>query len=532
MRNAAGSWKSACVYQIYPISFFDSNGDGIGDLPGILSKVDYIKDLGVDVIWFCPIYKSPLVDNGYDISDYRSIDERYGTLEDWDRLAEAAHARDIRIHEWFKESRSSKLNPKRDWYPWRPPRLDEEGNKIPPNNWRSSFEGLVWNFDEATEEYYLHLYAAQQPDLNWDNPDVREAIYDTMRFWLDRGCDGFRLDVINKISKVEGLPDAPITEPDEEWQIANQFFVNGPKVHTYIHEMNSKVLSQYDVMTVGETPSTYKPEDVAGYVLPKNKELNMVFQFDMSELGRRAWTLQELKGSVTKWQQYGREEGFWTTVFMENHDIPRTVSRYGNDSAAWRGYSAKLIAMLQTTQSGTLFVYQGEEIGMKNFPASWPIEEYKDITAQRRRKQELDRRKKEQGSEDVDMSDVLESFQRTARDHARTPVQWTSGKHGGFTSGTPWMRANDDCAEGRNVEAELKDTDSVLVFWRKALSIRKTHETLIYGDFYLLLREHPTIFAYTRSLANTTMLVVLNFSELYWQTTAKATTKNSVTGIL
>ncbi|GJE99983.1 glycoside hydrolase family 13 protein [Phanerochaete sordida] len=289
-------WKSACIYQIYPISFYDSNGDGIGDLPGILAKLDYLKDLGVDVIWLSPIYKSPLADMGYDIADYEDIDPRFGTLEDWDRLVEGVHKRGMKLlmdlvvnhtsdeHAWFKESRSSKTNPKRDWYIWRPPRYDEHGNRLPPNNWESIFQGSAWEYDEATDEYYLHLFVKEQPDLNWENPDVREAVYRMMRFWLDRGCDGFRMDVINMISKVPGLPDAPVLEPMKEFQAASLFYANGPRVHEFLKEMNEKVLSRYDVMTVGETPCTHNPQEIAEYVLPQNRELNMVFQFELMDL--------------------------------------------------------------------------------------------------------------------------------------------------------------------------------------------------------------------------------------------------------
>ncbi|KAF7791180.1 hypothetical protein EIP86_002191 [Pleurotus ostreatoroseus] len=421
-------WKSAVVYQIYPISFFDSNGDGLGDLNGLYTKLDYLKDLGVDVIWVCPIYKSPLKDMGYDISDYQDIDPRYGTLEDWDKLLAGVHERGMKLlmdlvvnhtsdqHAWFRESRSSKTNPKRDWYIWRPPRYDAEGRRMPPNNWKGNFQGSAWEYDKATEEYYLHLFVTEQPDLNWENPEVREAVWGTMRFWLDRGCDGFRvrvplrnselverskgreydfgMDVINMISKVDGLPDAVVTSPGEPYQPAGLLYANGPKVHQYIKEMHERVLSHYITMTVGETPLTHRAEDIAAYVLPRNKELNMVFQFEVvdmdsggteggaeavSPLTTSKWTVLQLKNIVRKWQQYKREEGYWNSVYIENHDNARSVSRFGNDSDEWRAPSAKLLAMMQATQSGTLFVYQGEEIGMKNFPRSWGIEEYLDV---------------------------------------------------------------------------------------------------------------------------------------------------------
>ncbi|KAI0684457.1 glycoside hydrolase superfamily [Cytidiella melzeri] len=437
-------WKSAVIYQIYPISFFDSNGDGLGDLPGIYQKLDYIKALGADVIWLCPIYKSPLADMGYDISDYQSIDPRYGTLEDWDRLLAGVHERGMKLlmdfvanhtsdeHEWFKESRSSKTHPKRDWYIWRPPRYDENGQRHPPNNWKSIFQGPAWEYDETTEEYFLHLFVKEQPDLNWENTAVRNAIWDTMRFWLDRGCDGFRLDAINMISKAHGLPNAAVTDPGSELQPAALLYVNGPRVHEYLREMNQKVLSCYDAMTVGETSVTHNPDDIAAYVLPENKELNMVFQFQVMDidaggveggaeavipLAYREWKLLELKTITERWQLFKREQGYWNALFLENHDHSRSVSRYGNDTLQWRAASAKLLALYHTTQAGTLYVYQGQELGMANFSKTWDLTEYKDVATINFRKQELEKRQKAQGKIDVDMSDVLEGFQRKARDH-------------------------------------------------------------------------------------------------------------------
>ncbi|KAI0339209.1 glycoside hydrolase family 13 protein [Trametopsis cervina] len=531
-------WKSAVIYQIYPISFFDSNGDGVGDLNGIIAKLDYIKALGADVIWLCPIYSSPLADMGYDISDYHSIDPRYGTMEDWERLLEGVHQRGMKLlmdlvanhtsneHAWFRESRTSKTSAKRDWYVWRPPRYDEHGQRHPPNNWKSIFQGPAWEYDETTDEYYLHLFVKEQPDLNWDNPEVREAVWNTMRFWLDKGCDGFRMDVINMISKVDGLPDAVITEPGAATQPASLLYVNGPRVHEYLREMNATVLSQYDVMTVGETPLTHLPSDIAAYVLPQNKELNLVFQFEvmdidaggveggveaMAPLLHREWKLLELKNITEKWQLFMRDEGYWNALFLENHDHSRSVSRYGNDAPQWRSASAKLLALFHTTQSGTVFVYQGEELGLANFARSWPIEEYKDVATINYWKQERDKRQKASGEVEPDMSDVLDAFQRKARDHARTPMQWDASKHAGFTTGTPWMRVNDDYAHGWSVEAEEAAPGSVLHFWRRALAARRAHEVLVYGDFELLLREHPTVFAYRRSLGGVVAVVLMNF---------------------
>ncbi|KAF8234809.1 glycoside hydrolase family 13 protein [Tricholoma matsutake] len=516
-------WKEAVVYQIYPISFFDSNGDGIGDLNGIHAKLDYLKDLGIDVLWLSPIYRSPLADMGYDISDYREIDPRYGTLADWDNLLSGVHDRGMKLmqHEWFVQSKSSKEDPRRDWYVWRPPKYDSAGNRQPPNNWKSVFQGSAWDYDEKTDEYYLHLYVSKQPDLNWDNPDVRQAVWDLMRFWIDRGCDGFRMDVINLISKVEGLPDAPITYPDQPYQPASILFANGPRVHEYIKEMNKKVLSGHDLITVGETPFTHEASELAAYVLPQNQELNMVFHFELMDIDgpkegdpvpliHKVWKLSEFKETVGRWQNFERAQGFWNAIFIENHDHSRAVSRFGDDSEQWRSISAKMLAMLEITLGGTQYVYQGQELGLKNFPRSWGIEEYKDVASQNYWNKILKQRKKEANSEDVDMSDVLDDFQRKARDHARVPMQWDATEHAGFTSGTPWMRVNDDYKQW-NVTSQISDPRSVHSFWKEALRVRKMNDVLIYGDFVDLSIGDEQLFSYTRLLGNCTALVVLNF---------------------
>ncbi|KAF8148638.1 glycoside hydrolase family 13 protein [Crassisporium funariophilum] len=534
-------WKEAVVYQIYPVSFFDSNGDGIGDLNGIHGKLDYLKDLGVDVLWLSPIYRSPLADMGYDISDYRDIDPRYGTLADWDNLLKGVHERGMKLmmhvsrmdlvinhtsdeHDWFIRSRSSKLDPKRDWYIWRPPRYDEAGNRHPPNNWKSVFQGSAWEYDVSTEEYYLHLYVSKQPDLNWENPEVREAAWDVMRFWIDRGCDGFRMDVINLISKVDGLPDAPNTVPGEAYQPASMYFANGPRVHEFVKEMNIKVLSKKDLITVGETPFTHVASELAAYVLPSNKELNMVFHFelmdldspkegqDFSPLVYKKWELSEFKDVIERWQRYKRDEGFWNAVFIENHDHSRVVSRFGNDSDEWRGISAKMLAILQVTQSGTQFVYQGQELGLKNFPRSWGIEEYKDVASQNYWNRILERRRKQSGHEDVDMSDVLDGFQKKARDHARVPMQWDAAVNAGFTQGEPWMRVNEDYRTW-NAAAQVIDANSVHSFWKKALKMRKEYGVLVYGDFHNISGGNDQVFAYTRTLETSKALIILNFKE-------------------
>ncbi|KAJ7912379.1 glycoside hydrolase family 13 protein [Mycena leptocephala] len=523
-------WKDAVIYQIYPISFFDSNGDGIGDLNGIASKLDYLKDLGVDVLWLSPIYRSPLADMGYDISDFRNIDPRYGTLEDWDRLLAGVHARGMKLmmdlvvnhtsdeHEWFIESKSSKTSPKRDWYIWRPPRYDEAGNRHPPNNWEAVFQGSVWEYDSNTNEYYLHLFLSKQPDLNWENPEVRQAVWDLMTFWVDRGCDGFRMDVINLISKVDGLPDAPVTIPGDEYQDASLFFADGPHVHEYIQEMNLKVLSKHDLITVGETPFTHSAAELAKYVLPANKELNMVFQFELVYLDsprtaqrtpfiHRPWKLSEFKEIVTRWQRFERDAGFWNACVLPANARnissdwfvqPRSISRWGNDSEEWRAVSAKLLAVLEVTLGGTQYVFQGEDRSQE-LPAAWGIEEYKDVASQNWYHEILEKRKRESGKDEK------------ARDHGRVPMQWNSSAHAGFTTGTPWMRVNEDY-ETWNAAAQVDDEKSVRAFWKRALQLRKDHKVLIYGDFTILAPENEEVIAYTRSYKNAHALILLNFT--------------------
>ncbi|KII86268.1 glycoside hydrolase family 13 protein [Plicaturopsis crispa FD-325 SS-3] len=548
-------WKSAIVYQIYPISFSDSNGDGDGDLPGIAARLDYLRDLGADVLWLSPIYRSPLADMGYDISDYRSIDPRYGTLEDWDALLKGVHDRGMKLmmdlvvnhtsdkHEWFVQSRGGgkdkSKNPKRDWYIWRPPRYDANGTRRPPNNWKAVFGGSAWEYDEPSDEYYLHLYVPEQPDLNWENPDVREAVWDIMRFWINRGCDGFRMDVINLVSKNQDFPDAPIDDPKEEFQPGFQFFANGPRVHEFIKQMHNEVLSKHDLITVGETPFTHDASQLAAFVLPQNKELNTVFQFETMDIdapkGRdhnpfayRPWTVPELGAIVTRWQTFMREEGYWNAVFIENHDQARSVSRFGDDrTPESRSRSAKLLAIMQVSQSGTLYVYQGEELGMKNFPLSWGIEEYKDVATINHWEKERKEREAEAKGGKVDMSDVLEGCQKKARDHARTPVQWDATPNAGFTTGKPWMRVNDDYAEGWNAAAQVDDENSVWRFWQKALKARKENDVLVYGDFVQLNPDHEQVFAYTRSLGESSALVLLNFkdAEITYSIDAAASTK-------
>ncbi|KAJ9132590.1 Alpha amylase [Pleurostoma richardsiae] len=392
-------WKEAIVYQIYPASFFDSDGDGVGDIPGIISKLDYLQGLGVNVLWLSPIYKSPQVDMGYDVSDYRDIHTPYGTLSDVDHLIAELHNRRMKLlmdlvvnhtsdqHAWFKQSRSSKTDPKRDWYIWRSPRRDESGQRLPPNNWSSIFGGSAWQYDAVTDSYYLHLFAAEQPDLNFENPAVREAVHSDMRFWLDRGIDGFRMDSVNLLSKAPGLPDASVSCVGAPYQPAFKHFVNGPRIHEWLGEMNDKVLSNYDLMTVGELPMTPDPKDVLKFVASGRKELNMVFQTDLVDLGfghegkffPYHWKLPELKRIVNKWQTLLAAQDGWNAVFLENHDNGRSVSRFASDAPRYRLVSAKMLAMLLGTLGGTLYLYQGQEIGMKNAPEDWGLEDYIDL---------------------------------------------------------------------------------------------------------------------------------------------------------
>ncbi|KAF8124120.1 glycoside hydrolase family 13 protein [Boletus edulis] len=428
-------------------------------------------------------------------------------------------------HAWFQQSKSSKDDPKRDWYIWRPPKY-VDGKRLPPNNWKSVFQGSAWEFDPGTEEYYLHLYVHKQPDLNWDNSVVRDAVWDVMRFWIDKGCDGFRMDVINIISKTPGLPDAPVVDDTQYYQPASMYFANGPHVHEYIQQMYRQVLSQHDLITVGETPFTHDASVLAAYVLPRNKQLNMVFNFELMDLDsppesplvKKAWRLSELKAVVGRWQTYKRDEGYWNAVFIENHDHARSVSRFGNDSPAWRAISAKMLAVLEVTQTGTLYVYQGQELGMKNFPRTWEIDAYDDVASKNYWQLIKEQRQKEQGKEDVDMEDVLDDFQQKARDHARIPMQWDASPNAGFTTGSPWMRAfEDDAHAGWNAadqsrSSEAHDPESVLAFWKRAIAVRKAHEVLTYGAFEMRLEADEKVMAYVRTLGRARAYVVLNFT--------------------
>ncbi|EEU36215.1 uncharacterized protein NECHADRAFT_52845 [Fusarium vanettenii 77-13-4] len=535
-------WKAASFYQVYPASFKDSDGDGWGDLPGLISKLDYLSDLGIDVVWVSPIFESPQKDMGYDVSDYQKIYEPYGTVEDVDVLVEECHRRGLKIildlvvnhtsveHEWFKASRSSKSNPKRDWYIWKPARYDKNGIRHPPTNWRGYFAGSTWTWDEQTQEYYLHLYAPDQPDLNWDNDECREAIYEnTMRFWLDRGVDGFRIDTVNKYSKRRDFVDAPITDPDSPHQPAPEMWCNGPRIHEFIHEMYEKVLGPYNAVSVGELSLTPHPSQVIPYVSRAARELDMVFEFSMIRLGNGngfgskyiydPFPLSKLKEFVHRWQSFIEGTDAWTTAFCENHDNGRAVDRFGDvSSAEWWFKSAKTIALWQTTLTGTLFLYQGQEIGMTNMPRSWGIEEYKDIESTNFYAEAV-----ESGDEEK-VQATMHGLQIMARDHARIPFQWDDSPNAGFTDAQtrPWMRVHEDYRD-INAATQVKDPDSILSFYKHTLQLRKEYQDLfVFGSFKLLDPTDEHTFTYIKESAvpispqgptKRKALVVLNMSQ-------------------
>ena len=452
-------WKEATFYQVYPASFKDSNGDGWGDLPGLISKIDYLKDLGVDVVWVSPIFDSPQKDMGYDVSDYQAIYAPYGTVEDVDQLLEECHQRGMKVildlvvnhtsseHQWFKASRSSKDSHQRDWYIWRPARYDDQGTRHPPTNWRGYFASSTWTWDEATQEYYLHLYAADQPDLNWDNAECREAVYEnTMRFWLDRGVDGFRIDTVNKYSKRGDFIDAPVTDPTAPHQPAPEMWCNGPRIHEFIHEMNRKVLEPYRAVSVGELSLTPHPSQVVPYVSASAQELDMVFEFSLIRLGNgdgfgakyiyKPFALSQMKKMTETWQCFLEDTDAWTTVFCENHDNGRAVSRFGDTSTPelWLR-SAKAIALWQVTLTGTLFLYQGQEIGMTNVPEHWDISEYKDVESRNFYAEAVE------SGDQQRIQATMHGLQILARDHSRIPFQWDTSVHAGFTTekAKPWI---------------------------------------------------------------------------------------------
>lgn len=507
-------WKKSVVYQIYPRSFRDSNGDGIGDLPGIIEKLDYLKLLGVDIIWLSPIYDSPNDDNGYDIRNYQEIMNEFGTMADFDRLLEEIHKRDMKLmmdlvvnhtsdeHEWFVQSKQSKDNPYRDYYIWRE---GKEGKE--PNNWGSFFSGPAWEYDEAMNEYYLHLFSKKQPDLNWENPKVRQEVYQMMKFWLEKGVDGFRMDVINMISKAPGLPDG-VQHSGQLFGDGAPYFMNGPRIHEFLQEMNKEVLSQYPTISVGEMPGT-TPEDAILYTNPERNEVNMIFTFEHMDLDSAPggkWNLKplnllDLKENLAKWQTAIHKRG-WNSLYWNNHDQPRIVSRFGNDEE-YRVESAKMLAACLHFMQGTPYIYQGEEIGMTNVKFK-SLEDYRDI--------ETINMYKERTSQGYSHEEIMTSIYAKGRDNARTPMQWDDSEHAGFTTGTPWIKVNPRYQEV-NVKNALSDKNSIFYFYQKLIALRKELDIIVQGDFQLLLEDHPELFAYERKWKEESVIVICNFGD-------------------
>lgn len=493
-------WKNSVVYQIYPKSFQNSNGDGIGDIPGIISRLDYLEKLGIDVIWLSPVYESPMDDNGYDISDYRAIHPDFGTMEDMDQLIAEADKRGIKIvmdlvvnhtsdeHEWFQEALKGKDNPYRDYYVWRDP-----VNGGPPNDLESTFSGSAWEYDEVSGQYYLHLFSKKQPDLNWENPKMRQDIYDMINFWLDKGIGGFRMDVIDNIGKV----------PDEK------IVVNGPKLHDYLQEMNRETFSKYDVMTVGETWGATL-ENAKLYSDPDRNELSMIFQFEHIGLDEQhngaKWDLKdidfvELKEVLSKWQTDIGDKA-WNSLFWNNHDSPRIVSRWGNDKE-YRVESAKAFAILLHFMKGTPYIFQGEEIGMTNTPIS-DISEANDIETINMYHERIEK--------GYSKEEIIESINVKGRDNGRRPVQWSSEKHGGFTTGEPWQAVNLNYTD-INVEEALKDKNSIFYTYQQLVRLRKENLIIVKGSYTLHLTDHESVFAYEREYEGEKWTVVVNLSE-------------------
>ncbi|KAJ5281036.1 alpha-amylase [Penicillium angulare] len=527
-------WKEAVVYQIYPASFLDSNGDGLGDVPGIISKVPYIKSLGVDTVWLSPIYASPQKDMGYDVADYRSIHAPYGTVEDVQDLIDQLHSHNMRIlmdlvvnhtsdqHAWFRESRNSKTNPKRDWYIWRDPRYDAEGNRKEPNNWKSIFGGSAWAFDELTGQYYLALFLPGQPDLNWENSDMRKATHDDMRFWLDRGVDGFRIDSMNLMSKHPDLPDGRVVT-DEPYQSGAEFFASGPKMHDYIREIRSEVLDKYDVMTVGELGFTKDEKSVSEYVAKDRHELNMLFTGDIVDMDfgpnakyeRDDFHPRKIRKLTNLWQNAMPKFDGWNTIYLDNHDSGRSLSRYASDAPEYRSTAAKMLATYLMTLSGTPFLLAGQEIGMANLGKDYGADAYIDVEGKNYYNEVL----KARGGDVSRMEDVLRELQLKSRDHGRLPMQWDSSPNAGFTteSANPWMTINKDYTEW-NVASQLDNPDSIMAYWKNMLALRKEHSDLFVYGSYNALEESQTgemILGYERDCNQTNQkaVILLNFSD-------------------
>ncbi|PAB59077.1 glycoside hydrolase family 13 protein [Anaeromicrobium sediminis] len=503
-------WKEAVAYEIYPRSFMDSNGDGIGDLQGIISKLDYLKDLGIDVIWICPIYKSPNDDNGYDISDYEDIMDEFGTMDDFDELLEEVHKRGMKLiidlvinhtsdeHPWFIESSSSKDNPKRDWYIWRDSKDGKE-----PNNWESIFGNSAWEYDENSEQYYMHLFSKKQPDLNWENTHMREAVYGMINRWLDKGIDGFRVDAISHIKKEDGLRDMP---NPENLKYVNSFdkHMNVDGIHEYLEDIKKNTFANYDIMTVGEANGV-NVEDAHLWVGDDNGKFDMVFQFEHLDLwdSKSSDNLDVIsfKKILSKWQK-GLENKGWNALYIENHDIPRSVSIWGNDKKYWKE-SATSLGVMYFLMQGTPFIYQGQEIGMTNVEFNC-INEYNDV-----RTKNMYHIDKEKG---IPHKEIMKNIGPSSRDNSRTPMQWNDGINAGFTTGTPWIGINPNHRE-INVEVQEKDPHSILNFYKKMIKLKKENPVLIYGNYDLILEDHKQIFAYTRTLEEKQVLVICNLTD-------------------
>lgn len=513
MNNETEWWKKSVVYQVYPKSFRDSDGDGFGDLNGLTEKLPYLKKLGIDVIWLNPIYQSPQVDNGYDISDYRKIEPTLGTMEDFDRLLLEAHKAGIKIildlvvnhtsdkHFWFEEAKKSKENPYHDYYIWK----DEV-----PNNWGSSFGGSTWEYVETVGQYYLHLFAKGQPDLNWENPNVRREVYDILKFWLDKGIDGFRMDVITLISKDPAYPDGPVIQ-NKAYGSYYAGCASGPKVHEYLQEMNREVLSKYDIMTVGEAPHT-SAEEAVPYTAADRGELNMVFHFDHMHLdydenGKYAKTrvnLVDLKQVMTKWQEKMQECGGWNSLYWSNHDQARAVTRFGNETPKYRVLSAKMLGTVLHMMQGTPYIFEGEELGMTNAFFD-KIEDYRDIEA-------LDIFKDFTERKGFSEADTLELLRLKSRDNARTPMQWDDSEKAGFTEGTPWISVNPNHRE-INAKACLEDENSVFYYYQKLIKLRHEMPIITDGVYELLDADNEQVYTYLRRGENETLVVLANFTE-------------------
>lgn len=502
-------WKEAVAYQIYPRSFMDSNGDGIGDLNGIILKLDYLKALGIDVIWVSPFYKSPNDDCGYDISDYKDIMDEFGTMEDFDRLLEEVHKRGMKLiadlvinhtsdeHPWFIESRSSVDHPKRDWYIWRDGKNGEE-----PNNWESIFSGSAWEYDENTGQYYMHLFSKKQPDLNWENAEVREALYEMVNWWLDKGIDGFRVDAISHIKKEEGLTDMP-NPHGLKYVSSFDKHMNVEGIHPLLDDLKANTFDKYDIMTVGEANGV-KIEDAHLWVGEEEGKFNMVFQFEHLGLwkdnGDQGTDVRQLKKILTKWQK-GLEGVGWNALYIENHDLARIVSTLGDDQNYWKE-SATSLGMMYFMMKGTPFIYQGQEIGMTNVQFD-KVEDYQDVQSTG-----LYYSKLEQG---MSHEDIMEIIWATARGNSRTPMQWNDGVNSGFTTGTPWLAVNPNY-QTINVEAQEEDPDSILNFYKEMIALRKSEDIFVYGTYDLVFEDHQEIYAYTRTLGEKRVLILCNLT--------------------